>query len=171
MKPFLSQKSLKTLVTSLVLSKLDYCNSLLAGLPDVSIKKLQRVQNHAARMVLSASRLTRSTEMLKSLHWLPVKARIQYKIALLCHLSQKSTAPVYLKDMLTPFERPRPLRSQFSNSFSVPRTKLKRYGDRVFGKLGPIVWNSLPTSMRLAADEVTFKRELKTYLFKKYLCS
>ena len=87
MKSFLPSHVLKTVVSSLVLSRLDYCNSLLAGLPDISINKLQRAQNRAARLILDIpcsnnTCHTSSVEMLKTLHWLPIKARIEYKLSI-----------------------------------------------------------------------------------------
>ena len=83
-RSFLSTDAANKLAVSLILSRLDYCNSLLAGLPDNKLNKLQRIQNHAARLVLRKSKHENATTLLRTLHWLPVKARIQYKIACLC---------------------------------------------------------------------------------------
>ena len=83
-RPFLSTDAANKLAVSFVLTRLDYCNSLLAGLPYNKLNKLQRIQNHAARIVLRKSMHASATSMLKTLHWLPVKARIQYKITCLC---------------------------------------------------------------------------------------
>ena len=170
MKPFLTKDALKTVVSSFVLSRLDYCNSLLVGLTDDGISKLQRLQNHAARIVLDKSRFDSSTEILRTLHWLPVKARIEYKIALFCYNSLKMSAPQYLIDLIHPYTPSRSLRSKDSKLLSVPRTKLKRFGDRSFMKAGPEVWNSLPLSVRHATSIGLFKKHLKTHLFRKYLC-
>ena len=82
-RPFLSTDAANKLAVSFVLTR-DYCNSLLAGLPDNKLNKLQRIQNHAARIVLCKPRHVSATSLLRTLHWLPVKARIQYKIACLC---------------------------------------------------------------------------------------
>ena len=82
--PFLSTDAANKLAVSFVLTRLDYCNSLLAGLPDNKLNKLQRIQNHAARIVPRKPRHVSATSLLRTLHWLPVKARIQYKIACLC---------------------------------------------------------------------------------------
>ena len=94
-RPFLSTDAANKLAVSFVLTRLDYCNSLLAGLPDNKLNKLQRIQNHAARIVLRKSRHVSATSLLRTLHWLPVKARIQYKIACLC-FSVSLTTPCHL---------------------------------------------------------------------------
>ena len=100
---FLSTDAANKLAVSLILSRLDYCNSLLAGLPDNKLNKLQRMQNHAARLVLRVllkSRHTSATALLRTLHWPPMKASIQYKIACLCFqcIYQNSTPP-YISDL------------------------------------------------------------------------
>ena len=71
----------KNLVTSLVLPRLDYCNSLLAGIPQKLVNKVQRVMNCAARLVCEASKREHVTPLLVNLHWLPVECRIEYKTA------------------------------------------------------------------------------------------
>ena len=171
MKQYLPIETLKTVVSSLVLSRLDYCNSLFAGLPDGKIEKIQKIQNRAARLVLGRSWYDNSStkDMLRTLHWLPVKARIEYKIALLCFKTQHSLAPPYLQELLSPYTPSRTLRSTNDKLLKVPRTKLKRFGDRAFYKFGPMVWNSLPPSVTLSCSVSSFKKNLKTHLFRKYL--
>ena len=83
----LSVDAVKTLVCSLVLSRLDYCNSLLVGLPQYFIKRLQGVQNVAARSILRTLRSDHISLLLQNLHWLPVNSRILHKDAALCHTS------------------------------------------------------------------------------------
>ena len=111
-RPFLSTDAANNLAVSLVLTRLDYCNSLLAGLPDNKLNKLQRIQKHAARIVPRKPRHVNATSLLITLHWLPDKARIQYKIANLCFpcLSHNTMSP-YLSDLLHPYQPSRMLHS------------------------------------------------------------
>ena len=82
--PFLSTDAANKLAVSFVLTRSDYCNSLLAGLLDNKLNKLQRIQSYVARIVPRKPRHVSATSLLRTLHWLPVKARIQFKIACLC---------------------------------------------------------------------------------------
>ena len=93
LRQYLTVDDTKTLVVTLVLSRIDCCNSLLAGLPLSSISKLQRVQNCAARLVVRASPNVHITPIPAQLHWLPVQARISYTIACLCFSSLTPLLP------------------------------------------------------------------------------
>ena len=170
-RSFLSTDAANKLAVSLILSRLDYCNSLLAGIPDKKLNKLQRIQNHAARLVLRKSRHARATALLRTLHWLPVKARIQYKIACLCFqcIYQNSTPP-YISDLLHPYCPFTTLRSLDTSLLTVPRFSLKTVNKRSFSVFGPTVWNSLPLSLRKTQCFTTFKTKLKTHLFHIHLC-
>ena len=97
---YLTDDAKKTLVVSHVLSHIDYCNSLLACLPQSLVGKLQRVQNCAARLVVCAPPHVHITQILRHLHWLPVRARISYKTACLCFNAITSSTPAYLSDLL-----------------------------------------------------------------------
>ena len=105
----------------------------------------------------------------KTFHWLPIKARIEYKIALLSFNAQNSRSPSYLTEMITPYIPDRSLRSLDKHLLKVPKTNLKLFGDRSFSNVGPSVWNSLPQSLRQASSVATFKKHLKTHLFLKHL--
>ena len=91
----LSVDAVKTLVCSLVLSHLDYCNSLFIGLPQYLIKRLQGVQNAAARSILRTPRSEHILPLLQNLHWLPVNRRTLHKVAALCHISLSDSGPQY----------------------------------------------------------------------------
>ena len=115
---YLTKDATQTLVVSLVLSRIDYCNSLLAGLPQSLIGKLQRVQNCAARLVVRAPPVSvHITQILGHLHWLPVRARISYKIACLRFNAIIPSTPAYLSDLLHLCSPPRPLRSSADAHF------------------------------------------------------
>ena len=97
---FLTSTATVTLVNAFVLSKIDYCNSLLFGSTHDMTSHLQRIQNYAARVMLRLPKSSNITTHLKSLHWLPVKERSTYKIACLCYHHHSTTAPSYIADML-----------------------------------------------------------------------
>ena len=169
-RPFLSTDAANKLDVSFVLTRLDYCSSLLAGLPDNKLNKLQRIQNHAARIVLRKPRHVSATSLLRTLHWLPVKARIQYQIACLCfQCLSHNTMPPYLSDLRHPYQPPRTLHSLDTSLLSVPCFCLETFGLRSFSVFGPTVWNFLPLSLRKTQCFSTFKKKLKTHLFEKHL--
>ena len=99
-RTFLTRTATATLASAFVLSRNDYCNSLLFGSTHDVTSHLQRIQNYAARVILRLPRSSSITIHLKSLHWLPVKVRSTYKIACLCYHCHSSTAPSYVTDML-----------------------------------------------------------------------
>jgi hypothetical protein len=165
---YLTTEATKTLVTSLVLSRLDYGNALLAGLPDNLIQKLQKVQNCAARLIFKVSRATHTTPLLEQLHWLPIAQRIEYKLATMCFNIVNGTAPKYLSDIVSLYTPSRNLRSASdSRLFRIPRRNKKTQGQRSFSYLGPSVWNDLPFSVRHSDTTEHFKTALKTHLFHK----
>ena len=166
---YLSPEATKTLVTSFVLSRIDYCNSLLVGLPNSLLQQLQKIQNSAARLICHVPARENITPALYSLHWLPVSLRIQYKIATICFHIINNTAPPYLCDLLQLYSPSRELRSAADNRiFRIPSTHKKTKGDRAFSYAGPVIWNNLPFSVRHAEDSVSFKAQLKTYLFSTH---
>ena len=148
-RSFLSTDAANKLAVSLILSRLDCCNSLPAGLPDNKLNKLQRIQNHTARLVLRKSRHASATALLRTLHWLPMKARIQYKIACLCfQCICRNSMPPYISDLLYPYRPSRMLRSLDTSLLTVSRFSLETFGKRSFSVFGPTVWNSLQLTLR-----------------------
>ncbi len=161
----LDKNSSIILANSIVHSKLDYCNSLLYGLPSSSLMRLQRVQNTLARVVCRSSRLqATSSSLLNNLHWLPVVQRIKYKIALLTFKTLLFGKPSYLSDLLIQYQPSRKLRSSDTKLLKIPNI-LTSLGRRSFSFSAPTVWNSLPPDLRSCSTTSTFRCKLKTHLF------
>ncbi len=154
------------LVHAFMTSRLDYCNALLGGCPASSINKLQIIQNAAARVLTRSRKYDHITLILQSLHWLPIKFRISYKILLLAYKALNDLAPVYLTNLLSRYNPTRSLRSQNSGLLVVPRIAKSTKGGRTFSYLAPKLWNSLPDNVR-GSDTSLFKSRLKTYLFSQ----
>jgi len=100
----------QTLAYSLILSRIDYCNAVLHCAPSYSIKKLQRVQNNAARIVLEAPRRSHVSPLLRTLHWLPVQQRIDYKVVLLTFKVRSTSTSSYLRLLIQDWEHSHNLR-------------------------------------------------------------
>ena len=168
LRRYLDKSSCERLVHAFVISKVDYCNSVLYGLPAAKIGRIQRVQNTAARLISRSKRSEHITPVLHDLHWLPVQKRIEYKLCLLVFKSRHQSSPGYISDLLHTQIPSRSLRSANDDRLLVPRTKTKAYGDRAFSVCAPRLWNSLPPTLKQSTDIVAFKRGLKTHLFKEY---
>ena len=157
---FLTSTATATLVSAFVLSRIDYCNSLLFGSTHDVTSHLQRIQNYAAQVILRLPRSSSITIHLKSLHWLPVKVRSTYKLACLCYHCHSSTAPSYVTGML--HRKPLHTRNTRSSSYIMPLLNRPAHskatlGDRSF---------SIPNDVRCAPSLSSFKSCLKTYLFR-----
>ncbi len=119
-RPFLTEHAAQLLVQALVVSRLDYCNTLLAGLPANTIKPLQMIQNTAARMVFNQPKRTHVTPLFISLHWLPVAARIKFKTLMLAYRTTTGSAPSYFHSLLRIYISSRSLRSASERCLVVP---------------------------------------------------
>jgi len=164
----LPTEAAKTVVNSFVVSRLDYCNSLLAGVPQYQLNRLQAVINTAARLVLGVGKFDRIQHLLSDrLHWLPVHKRVQFKLCLLAYKAVHSLAPQYLADFCRPVSsvvtRQR-LRSAARDDLVIDRTSTK-FGARSFAVAAPSVWNRLPHHIRALQSIDSFKAAPKTYLF------
>ena len=163
----LDHKTRVSIVQTLVISRLDYANSILAGLPQTLLRKLQLVQNNAARLVSRTRRREHITPVLRQLHWLPVHKRIAHKILMLVYKSLRSnTAPAYIRDMLEVYEPARTLRSSnaVAPQLNVPRTH-RCAGDRAFAVAAPVLWNNLPVKAQQSCSYASFKKAVKTFFF------
>ena len=163
---YLSQNALKTLISAFVLSRIDYCNSLLAGCPKQLIHKLQKVQNNAARLICRTPKFDHISPVLHTLHWLPVEQRIEYKLLLLAFKSVNNDGPSYLSDLLKFYIPSRQLRSSSDTRLlRIPSFRLKSFGQRKFSYQASVLWNSLPISLRHSNSTLAFKTALKSHLF------
>ncbi len=118
-RPFLSEHATQ-LLQALVLSRLDYCNALLAGLPASSIKPLQLIQNAAARLIFNEPKRTHVTPLIINLHWLPIAARIKFKALTFAYRTTSGSAPLYLNSLLQTYMPSRSLRSASERRITVP---------------------------------------------------
>ena len=173
---FLTSTATATLVSAFVLSRIDYCNSLLFDSTHDVTSHLQRIQNYAARVILRLPMSSSLTIHLKSLHWLPVKVRSTYKIACLCYHCHSSTAPSYVTDMV----HKKPLHTRNTRSseccgcamaytmplLNRPAHSKATLGDCSFSFASSSVWNSIPNDVKCAPSLSSFKSRLKTYLFR-----
>ena len=138
------------------------CNSLLYGTSQGNLHKLQRIQNTLAKIVCPGH--THSSDALRFLHWLPVRQRIEFKIASLTFKLLNFDSPNYLECLLKPYLPARALRSHGQRLLAKPHVKTC-IGSRAFRVAAPSVWNSLPLQVRSSPSIDMFKRELKTHFF------
>ena len=162
-KPYLSQKDLEKVIHAFITSPLDYCNSLYVGIDQAELNRLQLVQNAAAHLLTGTKKREHITPVLSSLHWLPVRYRIDFKI--LVFKSLNGLAPEYLSDPIQLHQPSRAHRSASQVVLDVPRSFLKSRGARAFSVAAPTLWNALPLSLRTANSLSSFKTLLKTHLF------
>ena len=134
---YLSKDTAKSLVHALVISRIDYCNSLYVGLPKSLTDRLQRIMRAAAKLVALPHNRASVSGVCKQLHWLPVRERAQFKMLCLVYKSLHDSAPDYLKDLLVPYQPGRNLRS--TNTLLLRTNKCRvKYGERAFSKRGTL---------------------------------
>ena len=122
-KPYLPPNDLEKVVHAFITFKLDYCNSLYVGLDQSSIRRLQIVQNAAARLLTGKRKFDHVTPVLASLHWLPVRYRIDFKILLLIFKALNGLSPLYLAELLHSHTPVRALRPANQLLLDVPKTR------------------------------------------------
>ena len=137
-RKFLTEETTETLIHAFVSSHLDYCNSLLYGIPQYQMNRLRRVLNAAARVTCRLPRFAHVTTALFRLHWLPIKYRILFKITLLTFKVFKRMAPSYLSDLLVVQTKSHYSLRRNSQPLLKPlSTKSKTFGDRAFSAAAP----------------------------------
>ncbi|HEY5138311.1 MAG TPA: hypothetical protein VIJ25_03195, partial [Methylococcales bacterium] len=180
-RPTLNYTTASTIATSLVHSKLDYCNSLYLGLPATQLNRLQRIQNTLARTVVSSPKFSHASPIIRSLHWLKINERIQYKVISTTFKTIATSKPSYLRSLLTLQPQGRTRSSSYATPTLVrPPTGSKlKLTDRSFRLAAPKLWNqflhdimsskSYPISSPslLTLSYPVFHSKLKSYLFAK----
>ena len=159
MRYFLSTKQLTILIQAVITTSLDYCNALYFGCYKTVISQLQLIQNRACRVIFGLKKRESVSDKLKSLHWLKVDERIQFKVLLLVFKCLHGIAPPYISELI-PLNN---LNSTRQSSYYIPRGSC----DRAFSSAAPKLWNQLPYEIKESKTIENFKRSLKTHLFKK----
>ena len=164
----LSFDATKTLLSAFVLPKLDYCNTPFYGSPMYTLKICQKVQNSAARLIVKCRKQNHTSPLLMSLHWLPINARIDYKLSVICHSFFLGLAPTYLSDLILVYTPKRNFRYSSDNRIlCIPKLRTKTFGHRSFSFSAPKIWNSLHSELRHTDFIRKYKLALKTHLFRK----
>ena len=161
-----SKSSLQKLASSFILSRLDYCNSLFSNLPDKELNKLQKLQNYAARVILKKPIREHAKPLLRDLHWLPINARVDYKICVLIFKCLNGLAPAYLSNLVSIYKPSRNLRSSKALLLTPVPSNFVRLGDRAFSVYGPKIWKKIPSHIKSSVSLNVFKSKLKTYFFE-----
>ena len=164
-----------TIAVSLIHSKLDYCNSLFLNLPNSQLNKLQYILNSTARAITYTSKYSHITPILKSLHWLKISERIQYKVLSLTYSALQFNQPSYLRNLLTVQDK---INTRSSSSVTLVRPSNPsnlQITNRSYTFTAPFLWNQLPVDFRLPASPgqtsilslspAVFHKRLKTHLF------
>ena len=165
----LTQDMTCQIACSLVGSRLDYANSLLYGITQKNIRRLQRVQNSLARVVIGPqpnylAHTSNPCSLFEQLHWLPIEHRIKFKVATISFNTIQFNKPAYLHSLLHPYTPTRSLRSADRNFLSVPFSHTS-FGTCGFSVAAPSVWNSLPTNIRSFSTAESFCHHLKAHFF------
>ena len=132
------------------------------------MKRLQHVQNSAARVIYLSRKFDHVTRLLIDLHWFPIEQRISFKILLITFKILHDKTPEYLNDLIIRYNPPRALRSSSKSLLHKPCFNLKSYGGRSFTMAASTLWNDLHAyDIKVCNSLATFKTELKTMLFKQ----
>ena len=150
-RKYLDKESAEKLVHAFVSPQLDCGNSVLFGLPEFQLAKLQRLQNKAARLVTLAKRQEHISPILHDLHWLPVKSRILYKILLITFKALHGLAPSYIRELVVTKDPVRSLRSNAAPQLHRHSVNTVTYGQRAMTDAAPELWNRLPPHIRNAS--------------------
>ena len=145
---------MQRLVSAFVITRLEYCNSTLAGLPACALEPFQSVLHAAIRLVAGLGPRDHVKESMKDLHWLPIADRIKFKLCILMHAASFGQSPSYFRDLLVPVSQMQGRtrsRSAAAGLYDVPFIRTQ-FGRRAFMVASPSEWNSLPVNIRQIPD-------------------
>ena len=143
------------LIHALIISRLDFCKSILYNLPNKQIERLQRIQNQAARMLKRIPRRSHITHALRELHWLRIHDKFFFKSLLLTHKAVNNTAPEYLCDLIRLNVKSTTIRTRayFDPCLlcvsPISKTCANSFFDGSFVYAAPTLWNALDLDIRL----------------------
>ena len=164
----MDKKTAQVVVQILVLSRIDYCNSLLMRLAEYQIVKLQRIQNMTCRVICGVGKFDSISYHLKDLHWLCIHECMAYKICIVMFKSYRDIAPKYLTELVRlDSKHSRNLHSNSKFLAQVPRSNNNQTSSSASSIVGPKVWNGLPVTLKVKENIKDFKVALKTHLFKE----
>ena len=166
----LDKNTAKTAINALVTPHLDYGNGLLYGICKRLENKLQVAQNSAVRVITGLKKHDHITKHRKDLHWLPINARIQYKLLTTIWKALNDQAPEYIKHLIKRKQAPNyDLRANKKTLLNLPQSEgVNSIEDRALSMSAPILWKDIPENVKTASTLESFKRGLKTYLFSKH---
>ena len=159
----LTPEAARIAACGIVGARLDYCNSLFYGMSNKNFDKLQTVQNNLARVVGRVSWSADVVELRRTLHWLPVRQWVSFKMAVMAYRVQKTGSPLYLSSMLQPYLPQRVLRSSNQCLLEQPRVRIG-FEQGAFSTAAPAVWNGLPRHLQDSGSVTGFKAGLKSWL-------
>jgi hypothetical protein len=159
----LTSEVAKSVACSIIGSRIDYCNSLLYGVSEKNINKIQMVQNTVARVITGHRKFDHITPVLKNLHWLPIKNRIKFKYCTIIFKTLLHNEPIYLRNLISRRTVSR-LRSSDQCLLNTPYCGTV-LASRAFSVAAPTVWNEIPLEIRNCTSLKSFKLKLKTHFF------
>ena len=170
---YLDERVKLMLVKQLIISKIDYCNSLYYNLPKKRVKKLQSILNGGVRFIYNITdRNEDLTPYYKKAHILPMDQRLFFKVCLLCFKVINGIAPDYLCDLIEMerdnLKESRTRRAGDDSLLKLPKMSRLKASNRRFSNYAPEAWNSLPKDLREITDRTAFKGKLKNYLYEKF---
>ena len=171
-KEYLDVETKLLLIKTLILSKLDYCNSLYMNIPKYLVKKLESLLNYCVRFIYKVPKRADTSQFYLKSHILPIDLRIQFKCLLIIQKSIHGSAPDYLKEMIQccnmdgrySFRSP----NDIFHLQTAHTARTSVFSHRRFTMFAPQIWNTLPAEIRFCLDTESFKKQLKTYLFRDY---